>query len=114
VEFGAGRAAGNAVYFFLFPKSIKSFYRSQGHHSAIQYQSLLLSGRRKTRIRAPWTESMTLIGSLNFGLQLSQSGLHPLNVFFFITSPNFPPPVCMAHGVPVHRHVDRLIYEYGQ
>jgi len=28
---------------------------------------------------------MPLIGSLNFGLQVSQSGLHPLNVFFVIT-----------------------------
>src|SRR2546429_3700010 len=38
------------------------------------------------------TESMPLIGLLNLGLQVSQSGLHPLNVFFVITSPNFPPP----------------------
>jgi len=58
---------------------------------------------------------MPLIGSLNFGLQVSQSGLHPLNVFFVISTPHIPHfpksviPVCMAHGAHAYRYADRLI-----
>jgi hypothetical protein len=52
---------------------------------------------------------MPRISSLNLGLQVGQRGLHQLNIFFVITIPNFPPSVYMAHGVPVHRHADRVI-----
>ena len=52
---------------------------------------------------------MPLIGSPNLGLQVGQRSSHPLNIFFVIITPNFPALVCMAHRVPVHRHVHRLI-----
>jgi len=42
---------------------------------------------------------MPLIGSLNLCLQVGQSPLDPLNVFFVRVTPHFPATICMPQGV---------------
>jgi len=42
---------------------------------------------------------MPLIGSLNLCLQVGQSPLHSLNVFFVRVTPHSPATICMAQGV---------------
>ena len=53
---------------------------------------------------------MPLIGSLNFILQFSQSGLLPLNVFFVIIGPHFQSTVGMAGGGQADCHAGRLVF----
>ena len=60
-------------------------------------------------IQAGGTESMPLIGSLNFSFQASQGVLHPVNFFFVFATENSPPSVGMAHSFREHSYTDRVI-----